>query len=399
MEFYLGWQIWKFRLTDGGFACQPGTYIQHLMNCVTSCSLNPEKMKRLILPFALLALYLPAQTQDVKDIKLVDYRPVSIYAIPAHEVKKAKFSMVDFHTHDNVKTEAELDTWVKTMDSVGLAKANILSYSTGPEFDLIAARYRRYKDKFNVWCGFDYTGFEQPGWTELAIKELERCHRVGARGVGELGDKGLGEFYSKPVASTMHIDDTRMQPLLKRCGELHMPVSVHVAEDAWMYLNADSTNDGLMNAGTWKVDMGKKGILDHDQLIQTLENAVKANPHTIFIACHLANCCSDLGKLARLFDKYPNLYADIAARYGEISPIPRYTRAFMEKYADRLVYGTDMGTSIKMYRTTLRILESDDEHFYERDLFDYHWPLYGLGLSTEALRKIYQGNAVKILGK
>ena len=42
---------------------------------------------------------------------------------------------------------------------------------------------------------------------------------------------------------------------------------------------------------------------------------MKANPGTIFIACHLANCCSDLNKLGRLFDKYPNLYADIAARY------------------------------------------------------------------------------------
>jgi len=352
-----------------------------------------------LLPFALVGLTISACAQEANEIKLNDYRPVSIYAVPAHAVNKARFGMVDFHTHDYVKTEAELDAWVKTMDSVGLAKANILTYTTGAEFDSIAGKYRRYKDRFNVWCGFDYTGFEGPGWTQRAVAELERCHRMGASGVGELGDKGLGEFYSKPVPSTMHIDDPRMQPLLKRCGELHMPVSVHVAEDAWMYLNADSTNDGLMNAGTWKVDMSKKGILDHDQLVQTLENAVKANPHTTFIACHLANCCSDLSKLGRLFDTYPNLYADIAARYGEISPIPRFTKAFMEKYADRLVYGTDMGTSIKMYRTTLRILETADEHFYDRELLDYHWPLYGLSLSAEALKKIYQGNAENILGK
>jgi predicted TIM-barrel fold metal-dependent hydrolase len=348
---------------------------------------------------ALSGLTLFSHAQQLNDLKLKDYRPVSIYAVPAHEVKKARFGMVDFHTHDYVKTNAELEAWVKTMDSIGLMTANILTYSTGAEFDSAAAKYHRFGKRFNVWCGFDYTGFEQPGWTERAIRELERCHRMGARGVGELGDKGLGEFYSKPVPSTMHIDDPRMQPLLKRCGELHMPVSVHVAEDAWMYLNADSTNDGLMNAGTWKVDMSKKGILDHDQLVQTLENAVKSNPHTIFIACHLANCCSDLDRLGRLFDKYPNLYADIAARYGEISPIPRFTKAFMEKYADRLVYGTDMGTSIKMYRTTLRILETADEHFYDRELLDYHWPLYGLSLSAEALKKIYQGNAEKILGK
>jgi predicted TIM-barrel fold metal-dependent hydrolase len=371
------------------------------MNGVPSFQPIPAgKMKRrTLLSSALMVMIIPACAQEAKDIKLRDYRPESIYAIPVHDIKKAKFGIVDFHTHDYTKTDAELDAWVKTMDSVGIAKANILSYSTGAEFDAIASKYRRYKDRFEIWCGFDYTGYENPGWTERAMAELERCHRNGARGVGELGDKGLGEFYSKPVASSMHIDDPRMQPLLKKCGDLHMPVSVHVAEDAWMYLNADSSNDGLMNAGTWKVDMGKKGILDHDQLVQTLENAVKANPNTIFIACHLANCCSDLNKLAKLFDRYPNLYADIAARYGEISPVPRFTKAFMEKYADRLVYGTDMGTSIKMYRTTFRILETDDEHFYERDLLDYHWPLYGLALSADALRKLYYRNAEKILGK
>ena len=178
--------------------------------------------------------------------------------------------------------------------------------------------------------------------------------------------------------------------------ELHMPVSIHVAEDAWMYENADSTNDGLMNAGTWKVDMSKKGILDHDQLVTTLENAVKDNPKTIFIACHLANCCSDLSKLARLFDTYPNLYADIAARYGEIAPIPRYVHDFMEKYSSRIVYGTDMGTSKKMYITTFHILETADEHFYEQDLFNYHWPLYGLSLTDETLKKIYSENGKKI---
>jgi len=339
-------------------------------------------------------------SQKVNDLKVKDFRPVSIYNTPKHIVDRAKYNIIDFHTHDYPKTDAEVDEWVKTMDSVGIKKAMILSYSTGAKFDSVVQKYNRYKDRFEIWCGFYYAGFDKPGWIQNALAELERCHNKGARGVGELGDKGLGEFYSKPfVKHGMHIDDPRMKPLLQKCGELHMPVSVHVAEDAWMYLPADSTNDGLMNAATWKVDMAKKGILNHDQLVQTLENAVKANPNTIFIACHLANCCSDLSRLAKLFDTYPNLYADIAARYGEISPVPRYTKAFMEKYADRLVYGTDMGTAITMYRITFRILETTDEHFYEQTLLNYHWPLYGLALSDDLLRKLYYGNAEKILSK
>lgn len=336
--------------------------------------------------------------QDINDLKLKDFRPVSIYKIPQTKIEKAKYPVIDFHSHDYPKSAAEVDQWIKTMDEVGIAKSIILTYATGSKFDSAVAKYARYKDRFEMWCGFDYTGYEKPGWEKQAVAELERCYKMGARGVGELGDKGLGEFYSTPVKGWgLHIDDPGMKPLLEKCAALRMPVSIHVAEDAWMYQKADSTNDGLMNAGKWKVDMTKKGILDHDQLVATLEHAVRDNPKTTFIACHLANCCSDLSMLAKLFDAYPNLYADIAARYGEIAPIPRYVHAFIEKYADRIVYGTDMGTSKYMYHTTFRILETADEHFYEQDLFDYHWPLHGLSLTDATLRKIYSDNGKKIL--
>ena len=348
----------------------------------------------------LVSLSLSAAGQEANDLKLKDYRPVSIYKTPQTKVEKAKYPIIDFHSHDYPKTDAEVDQWVKTMNEVGIAKSIILSYATGAAFDSVVDKYARYKDRFDIWCGFDYTGLDQPGWEKRAVAELVRCHQKGAKGVGELGDKGLGEFYSRPTPGWgMHIDNPRMQALIKKCGELHMPISIHVAEDAWMYQTPDATNDGLMNAAKWQVDQSKKGIIGHDALIQTLENAVRHNPQTTFIACHLANTCSDLSQLANLFDKYPNLYADIAARYGELAPIPRYVHAFMEKYSNRLVYGTDMGTAKDMYQTTFRILESADEHFYEHDRFSYHWPLYGLALTDATLKKIYSDNGKKILAR
>ena len=349
----------------------------------------------------LVALFLYNTTslsQDVNNLKLKDYRPVSIYKIPRTEIKKAKYPAIDMHSHDYAQSDSMVDNWVKIMDETGIEKTIILSYTTGQKFDSTIAKYARYKSRFEVWCGFDYTGFDNPGWQKHAVEELERCFKNGAKGVGELGDKGLGEYYSRPVpAYGLHIDDPRMKPLLEKCAELRMPVNVHVAEDEWMYLKADSTNDGLMNAAKWHVDLTKKGILDHDQLIATLETAVKNNPKTTFIACHLANCCANLSTLGKLFDKYPNLYADIAARFSEIAPVPRHVHQFMEKYRNRLVYGTDMGIEKKMYTTTFRILETADEHFYEQWLFDYHWPLYGLSLSDETLKKLYRDNAKKIM--
>jgi predicted TIM-barrel fold metal-dependent hydrolase len=335
--------------------------------------------------------------QQPENIKLKDYRPNSIYATPQTIVNHAKYSVIDVHSHPYAMSEEQLTQWIQSMDEAGIAKTVILSKATGSAFDSIYKMYAKYGDRFEVWCGFDYTGYDQPGFGPAAVKELERCYRAGARGVGELGDKGLGEVYSKPVAGIgLHIDDPRMKPLFEKCAELGMPVNIHVADPLWMYEKMDSTNDGLMNAYDWRIDIEQDNRLDFSELIQTLENAVRENPKTIFIACHFANCNHNLQLLGKLLDKYPNLYADISARYAEASPVPRYTKAFFIRYQNRLLYGTDMGMEASMYKVTFRILETNDEHFYETNQFNYHWSCNGLGLPDKVLKKVYFRNAHKI---
>ena len=119
--------------------------------------------------------------QDVNDLKLKDYRPESIYNTPKANIQKAKFPATDFHSHDYAETSAEVDAWVKRMDEVGIAKTIIQSYSTGARFDSIYDKYSKYKGRFEIWCGFDYTGFEKPGWEKRAVAELERCYKKDRR--------------------------------------------------------------------------------------------------------------------------------------------------------------------------------------------------------------------------
>jgi predicted TIM-barrel fold metal-dependent hydrolase len=348
--------------------------------------------------FLLLIFTTHSFAQNADNLLLKNYHPVSIYKTPTANIQRASFPVIDMHSHDYVETKNDVDNLVKLMDKMNVRKTMILTYTTGKSFDSAVEKYSKYPDRFELFCGFDYTGYDTPGWQKNAVEELERCYKKGAKGVGELGDKGEGELYSKPTPGKgLHIDDPQMKPLLEKCAELHMPVSIHVAEDEWMYETPDSTNDGMMNAATWHVDMNKPNKLGHDALQKSLENAVRENPKTIFIACHLLNACSNLQQLGDLLDKYPNLYADIAARFGEIAPVPRYAAAFITKYQDRLVYGTDNSPEEHMYLTTFRILETADEHFYETDTFNYHWALYGLNLPKEVLEKLYYKNAEKIL--
>ncbi|MBN2347972.1 MAG: amidohydrolase family protein [Bacteroidales bacterium] len=354
-------------------------------------------MKKTVLLILGVLVTIIAQAQELNDLKLKDYRPRSIYNIPETIITKALFPVTDAHSHAYPETKEEVAQWVKNMDDSGIQKTVILSMQTGASFDSLVDIYSEFPGRFELWCGFDYTGYDTPEWPEHALAELERCFKKGAKGVGELGDKGLGLFYSKPVpAYGMHIDDKRMKPLLEKCAELNMPINIHIAEPYWMYMPMDSTNDGLMNAYNWKIDLTKPGILNHQQLITTLENAVKENPKTTFIACHFANCSYNLKIISQMLDKYPNLYADIAARYAETATIPRYMKSFYIKYQDKLLYGTDMGFDKDMYKITFRILESDDEHFYANDMFGYHWSYSGFELPDNVLKKLYGGNFEKI---
>jgi uncharacterized protein len=337
-----------------------------------------------------------AQTPNT--ILLKDYRPQSIYKIPVTEIRKAKFPIIDMHSHPYAKTAAEIDEWVRNMDEVGVEKTTILTMATGAEFDGTQKRYSKYPDRFEMWSGIDFSGCDKQGFGPAAIKELERCHAAGARGVGEIHDKGGGLRSGKSNAHGMHPDDARMDALWEKCGELGMPVSLHVADPIWMYQKMDRHNDGLMNAYYWRLD-NQPNIVGLSGMVDIFERTLARHRRTTFIACHFMNLDYDLARLGEVLGRNPNLYADISARYAETAPIPRFAAQFYEKHADRLVYGTDMGFDKPMYRVTFRILESNDEHFYEVDQFSYHWALNGLGLTDQILKQVYHDNAAKLLQK
>ncbi len=335
----------------------------------------------------------PAAAPD--QILLKDYLPRSLFNIPSTRVDKAKYAAIDVHSHDYARTEAGIEKWVQSMERVGLEKTFILSGAIGKRFDDTFERYHRYPDRFEVWCGIDFSGFDQPGYAQRAMAELVRCKAAGATGVGELSDKGRGMGATSNRLG-MHIDDPRMDPILEKCADLRLPINIHVGEDKWMYEPMDASNDGLMNAWKWRIAKGE-GVLEHDEVVASLERAVKKHPRTIFVACHLANCCSDLNRIGSMLDESPNLFVDISARFAELSPIPRTASGFFSRYQDRIMYGTDMNTEPEMYRVTFRLLETADEHFYPVYFRKYHWPMHAWALPDPVLKKVYRDNALRVV--
>jgi len=352
-------------------------------------------------------------------ILLKDYRPVSIFKVPVTEIKKAKYPVIDAHCH-GARPISQLDDWVKVMDAAGIEKSVIFTGASAPErFSEVIKPYQKYPGRFDMWCSFNLAGWDQAGFGPAALKALEDCHRAGALGIGEVVDKGKGIGVLgaspgdamlmgnaraagaaapriDPKARGPHPDEACMDALWDKCGQLGMLINVHVSDPIWGYQPMDNTNDGLMLGWNWRIEV-KEGMYGHDQLIQSLENAVRKHPKTFFLACHLANLDYDLGRLGGMLDRNPNLYAETSARYGQIATIPRFAAQFFTKYADRVVYGTDLGYSQAMFSNTFRVLESTDEHFYGGRGMPWTWN--GLGLPDDVLRKLYGENAKAVFKK
>src|SRR5262249_47208751 len=50
---------------------------------------------------------------------LKDYRPRSLFKVPQTRVEKARFPIIDMHSHPYARTPAQVDQWVRNMDAVG----------------------------------------------------------------------------------------------------------------------------------------------------------------------------------------------------------------------------------------------------------------------------------------
>jgi len=238
-----------------------------------------------------------------------------------------------------------------------------------------------------------HTGHGHARLSDRAVAELVRCYRKGARGVGELSDKGTG--YSRdtnlPRDRRLHPDDPRLNKFWEKCAELKLPVNTHVADHPSCWQPLDVYQERTPDYQHF--NLYGKDVPSHAELIAMRDRAVASHPHTTFIACHLGNQGPTLNTLAKALDRYPNLYVDISARDYEVGRTPRTAAKFLARYRSRVLFGTDMGREKSMFQSWWRLLESDDEFMTGR----MWWRYYGLQLPAPVLDSLYRGNAKRLL--
>ena len=327
-------------------------------------------------------------------ITLKDYTPRPSLVVAETFVAKARYPAIDVHAHVNAKTPEEVRDWVRTMDEVGIQTTVVLTGATGLEFDKLADLYLQpYPNRFQLYCGVLTEQPDRPDYPESAAAELQRCYKRGARGVGEVSDKGwgIGGNERAPREKRLHADDPRLDLFWRTCAKLKLPVNLHVSDhpSAWKPLDVyqERTPDYQ------HFSQYGKDVPSYEELLASRDRALKQHPKTAFIACHLGNQGNDLATLSKVLDLYPNLNLDISARDYEVGRAPRAAARFLAKYERRVMFGTDMGRAKSMYQSWWRLLESADEFMPGR----VWWRYYGLELPAPVLESLYRGNAIRIL--
>lgn len=216
-----------------------------------------------------------------------------------------------------------------------------------PLGDLLIAR-DRFPERFILGYCPDPTKPNAPALLEAAVK----IHGV----------KACGEWkFRQPI------DDPRSIELFRTAGSLNLPVVLHL-DVPW--LNGQYQSEWY--GGT----------------VDNLERTLQACPDTKFIGhapgfwreisrndesnaeLYPKGLVSPGGRLYQMFDRYPNLYADLSAQsgLGALKRDPAHACTFIQRFGGRLLFGRDYyGGELQGFLTTLDLPSSALNCLYHKN--------------------------------
>jgi predicted TIM-barrel fold metal-dependent hydrolase len=349
-------------------------------------------------------LLLPARgADDIKELKLRDWKPRSMLVTPSTEVPRPTFPVIDVHNHlgggKGTLTPERVSGYLAEMDAAGVRTVVNLDGGWGPRLrETLAALDEAHPGRFLTYALIDFEGIDDAGWSDREAKRLAQSFEAGAKGLKFHKTLGLGVRYKD--GHFMPVDDPKLDPVWEVCARYKRPVEIHTGDPGAFFTPLDRFNE------RWHELNEHPGWLFHGNgypkradLHAQRNRVIARHPKTTFICAHMANDAEDLAEVGRWLDSYPNMYVDIDARISELGRQPYSARRFLLKYQDRVMFGTDTAPNRVAYRTYYRFLETDDEYF---DAAAGHhpqgfWMIYGVFLPKDVLEKLYVKNAERLL--
>ncbi len=329
---------------------------------------------------------------------ITDYKPASQLVVPQHPTPRAKFPVIDIHSHHRTPIAPErLAQVVKDMDALNLRVLVNLSGGWGEKLreGLAVLRDSPHADRMVLFANVDFSQPVGPGFGKRAAAQLEADIQAGALGLKIFKELGLRVL--KADGTRLHLDDPELDPIWETCARLGVPVLIHTAEPAPFFDPIDFRNERWLEQALFPDRRYQDPKFPRfEELIAERDRMFERHPKTTFIGAHMLYHSNDLARLGRLLDRLPNVYPEMAAVLAEYGRQPRTAHDFFVKYQDRVLFGKDSFQPDE-FPYYWRTLETADEYFdYYRD---YHafWKLYGLALPDEVLKKLYYKNALKLV--
>jgi predicted TIM-barrel fold metal-dependent hydrolase len=313
--------------------------------------------------------------------------------------------IVDGHVH--MWAVADEASMLAIREATGIQKVTLVAIQN-PEAGtgLPQALYMkaRHPGQFYVFAGLNHA--QQLSGGRVKTPSLAEQ----AQGFVDIGCDGIKMIEGKPTSRQrmdIPVSDPYFGEYWACVEELGLPIVWHVndPEEFW--------DPDRIPAWAKERDWGYgPGDVKKEQLYAEVDEVLARHPGLKIVFAHFYFLSADLERAARFFDEHPTVRFDLAPGIEmlyNLSRDPEASRAFFCKYADRIVFGTDLFSSLTVeqgrYRAGIvfRWLESEDT-FRVPEGADFllgapeDGLIRGMSLPDDVLTRIYHKNLYRLAG-
>ena len=336
------------------------------------------------------------EKNNLMDIE--EYSPKSTLIVPETSINRAKFPFIDVHNHQFDMPLKDLSKLTAEMDSLNMAFMINLSGFRGLYLQQSLKNVKENAPtRFGLFVNIDFETIDEADFASEQVALIDQAVQDGVMGLKVY--KSLGLTDRDKNGTRIAVNDPRLDPIWRACGDNNIPVLIHSGEPASFWHPKDKFNE------RW-LELRQKPNRYRDpetnpsfeEVLAEQHDIFRKHPNTTFINAHLGWMGNDLDRLGAHLDTYPNVVTEIGAVLAELGRQPKRARQFFIDYQDRILFGKD-SYRVSEYYTYFRVLETDDEYFDYYRKRHAHWKMYGLALPDSILKKLYYKNALRLFPK
>ena len=318
----------------------------------------------------------------------------------------AAIEPIDTHLHAYQDVPAIADLFsrlnLRALNVLLIDDRDPFAKSMEPQWSGALAVHRLTKGRAAVCTTIDPYDLENPGFAARVNTRLNADFYAGAIAVKLY--KVVGMQIRRKNGTYVLPDDAAFRPIFDNIAAHGKSVLAHVAEpdSCWKAPDPASPDYSYYNEHPEEYAYKHPEWPRKEAILAARDHLLQLHPNLKVVGAHLGSMEVDVDQIAQRFDKYPNFAVDTAARVEYLMmQKPEKVRAFLIRYQDRVLYGTDNvlyppDKTENVLRDWAARYARDWRYFAgDADVKFEGGTTRGLHLPRDVLRKLYHVNAVK----